>query len=294
MENPVSQGINNYVRLFENILGLNIENCKVEWCTQILPKSLVIWIGGRDFSDYISFDQSILEVLNADLNNNHLCCCCCSVTKWCPTLYDPMDYSMPNAKLRLPNLSLFRFMSFESVMPSDHLILCHPLPLFPSVFPSIRVFSSESALLILWPKYWVLRFIISPSTEYSGLISFSIDWFDLVVPGTLKRLLQHHSLKAHLLQHPAFFRVQFSHPYMTTGKTIVSTRQTFVGKVMSLLFNTLSRFVTAFLSRSKCLLISWLRSPSTVILEPKKIKSVTSSLFPLPFAMKWCDWMPWS
>ena len=217
------------------------------------------------------------------------------VTKWCLTLYDPMDYSMPNAKLRLPNLSLFRFMSFESVMPSYHLILCHPLLLFPSVFPSIRVFSSESALLILWPKYWSFSFNISPSNEHPGLISLRMDWLDLLaVRGTLKCLLQHHSLKAHLLQHPAFFRVQFSHPYMTTGKTIVLTRQTFVGKVMSLLFNTLSRLVMAFLSRSKCLLISWLRSPSTVILEPKKIKSVTSSLFPLPFAMKWCDWMPWS
>ena len=154
-------------------------------------------------------------------------------------------------------------------MPSNHLILCHPLLLLPSIFPSIRVFSNESALCIRWPKYWSFR--ISPSNEYSGLISFMIDWFDLLaVQETLKSLLQHHSSKASILQHSAFFTVQLSHPHMTTGKTIASTRQTFVDKVMSLLFNMLSSLVITFLPRSKRLLISWLQSPSAVILEPKK------------------------
>ena len=150
--------------------------------------------------------------------------------------------------------------------------LCHPLLLLPSIFPSIRAFSNESALRIRWPEYW--SFSINPSNDYSGLISFRVDWFDLLeVQGTLKTLLQHHSSKASVLQHSAFFLVQFSHPYMTTGKTIALTRRTFVSKVMSLLFNTLSRLVIAFLPRSKCLLISCLQSPSAVILEPKKIKS---------------------
>ena len=144
-------------------------------------------------------------------------------------------------------------------MPANHLILCRPLLLLPSIFPSIRVFSNESALRIRWPKFWSFSFSISPSNEYSELISFRIDWFNiLAVQGTLKSLLQYHSSKASVLQHSAFFIVQLSHPYMTTGKTIVLTRQTFVGKVMSLLFNRLSRLVIAFLPRSKCLLISWL------------------------------------
>ena len=148
----------------------------------------------------------------------------------------------------------------------------------PSIFPSIRAFSNESALHIKWPKYWNFNFSISPSYEYSRLISFRIDWLDLlIVQGTVKSLLQHHSSKASVLQRSAFFIVQLSHPYMTTGETIASTRQTFVGKVMSLLFNTLSRFVIAFLQRSKRLLISWLQSPSAVILEPKKIKSFAVS-----------------
>ena len=175
--------------------------------------------------------------------------------------------------------SLLKFMFIESVMPSNHLILYHPLLLLPSSFPSIRVFSNESALCIRWPKYWSFSFSISPSSENSGSISFKIDWFDLlVVQGTLKSLLQYHTSKASVLQHSAFFIVQLSHPYITTGKTIGLTRRTFVGKVMSLLFNTLSRFVVAFHLRSKHLLISWLQSPSTVILEPKKIKSVTVSI----------------
>ena len=152
-------------------------------------------------------------------------------------------------------------------MPSSHLILCRPLLLLPSIFPSIRVFSNESVLFIRWPKYWSFSFSISPSNEYSGPISFRIDWFDLLaVQGTLKSLFQHRSSKASLLQPSAFFIVQLSHPYMTTRKTITLTRQTFVGKVMSLLFNMLSRLVIAFLSRSKHLLISWLQSPCAVIL----------------------------
>ena len=152
-------------------------------------------------------------------------------------------------------------------MPSNHLILCRPLLLLPSIFPSIKIFSNESALHIRWPKYWSLNFNISPSNGYSGLISFRMDWLDLLaVQGTLKSLLQHHSSKASILECSAFFTVQLSHPYMTTGKTIALTRQTFVGKVMSLLFKMLSRLVITFLPRSKRLLISWLQSPSAVIL----------------------------
>ena len=172
--------------------------------------------------------------------------------------------------------SLLKLMSIESVMPSNHLILCHPLLLPPSLFPSNRVFSSESVLHVRWPKYWSFSFSISPFNEYSGLTSLRIDWLDLLaVQQPLKSLLQHHSSKASILQRSAFFIVQLSHPYMTTGKTIALTRQTFVGKVMSLLFNMLSRLVITFLPRCKCLLISWLVSPSAVILEPPKIKSLT-------------------
>src|SRR5574341_1339543 len=161
-------------------------------------------------------------------------------------------------------------------MPSSHLILCRPLLLLPSIFPSIRVFSSESVLRIRWPKYWSFSFSISPSNEYSGLISFQMDWLDLLaVQGTLSSLLQHHCSKASILQHSAFFTVQLSHPYMTTGKTIALTRQTYVGKVMSLLLNMLSRLVITFLPTSERLLIYWLQSPSAVILEPRKIKSDT-------------------
>ena len=155
--------------------------------------------------------------------------------------------------------SLPKHMSIESVMPSNHLILCRPFLLLPSIFPSIRIFSSESVLYIRWPKYWSFSFSLSPSKVYPGLTSFRMDWFDiLAVQGTLKSLLQHHSSKASILQCSASFTVQFSHPYMTTGKTIALTRWTFVGKVMCLLFNMLSRLVITFLPRSKCLLISWL------------------------------------
>ena len=157
-------------------------------------------------------------------------------------------------------------------MPSNHLILCHPLLLLLSIFPSIRVFSNESVLHIRWPKYWIFSFSISPSNEYLGLISFRMDWLDLLaVQGTLKSLPQHHSSKASILHRSAFFIVQFSHPYMTTGKTIALTRRTFIGKVMSLLFNMLSRLFIAFLPRSKSLLISWLQSPSAVILVSVKL-----------------------
>uniref|UniRef100_A0AC11DL66 Uncharacterized protein n=1 Tax=Ovis aries TaxID=9940 RepID=A0AC11DL66_SHEEP len=160
-------------------------------------------------------------------------------------------------------------MSIESVMPSSHLILCHPLLLLPPIPPSIRVFSNESTLHMRWPKYWSFSFSIIPSKEIPGLISFRMDWLDLLaVQGTLKSLLQHLSSKASILWHSAFFTVQLSHPYMTTGKTIALTRRTFVGKVISLLFNMLSRLVITFLPRNKCLLISWLQSPSAVSPSP--------------------------
>uniref|UniRef100_A0AC11DK63 Uncharacterized protein n=3 Tax=Ovis aries TaxID=9940 RepID=A0AC11DK63_SHEEP len=163
-------------------------------------------------------------------------------------------------------------------MPSNHLILCHPLLLLPPVPPSIRVFSSESSLRMRWPRYWSFSFSIIPSKEIPGLISFRMDWLDLLAAqGTLKSLLQHHSSKASILRHSAFFTVQLSHPYMTTGETTALTRRTLVGKVISLLLNMLSRLVITFLPRSKRLLISWLQSPSAVILEPKQIKSDTVS-----------------
>ena len=172
-----------------------------------------------------------------------------------------MDYSTP-ASLSITNSqSLPKLMSIELVMPSNNLILCHPLLLLPSIFPSIRIFSNESVLHIKWPKYRSFSFSISPSNEYSGLISFRMDWLDLLaVQGTLKSLLQHHSSKASILPCSAFFTVLHSHPYMTTGKTIALTRRTFAGKVMSLLFNMLSRLAITFLPRSKHLLISWLQS----------------------------------
>ena len=174
-------------------------------------------------------------------------------------------------------------MFITSMMPSNHLILCHPLLFMPSIFPSIRS-----------PKYWSFSFNISPSNEYLGLIFFRMEWLDLLaVQGTLKNLLQYHSSKASILWCSAYFIVQPSHPYMTTGKTIALTRWTFVGKGMSLLLNKLSRLVITFLPRSKCLLISWLQSPSAVILEPRKIKLLLFPLFPHLFAMKSWDQLPW-
>ena len=183
-----------------------------------------------------------------------------------------MNRSTPGLLVHHQLPEFTQIMSIESVMPSSHLILCRPLLLLPSVFPGIRAFSNESVLCIRWPKYWSFSFSISLSNEYSRLISFRMDWLDLLaVQGTLKSLLQHHSSKASILQHSAFFIVQLSHPHMTTGKTIVLTRQTFVGKVMSLLFNILSRLVITFLPRSKRLLISWLQSPSQVSSPPKNL-----------------------
>ena len=201
--------------------------------------------------------------------------------------------------------SLPKLMPIQSVMPSSHLILCCPLLLLPPLLPSIRVFSNESTLRMRWPKYWSFSFSISPSNEHPGLISFRMDWLDLLaVQGTLKNLFQHHSSKASILRHSAFFTVQLSHPYMTTvqlshpymttGKTIALTRWTFVGKVMSLSLNMLSRFIIAFLPRSKRLLISWLQSSSAVILEPKKIKSDTVSNVSPSSCHEVKDQMPWS
>ena len=173
-------------------------------------------------------------------------------------------------------------MSIESVMPSSHLILCCPLLFLPPIPPSIRVFSNESTLHMKWPKYWSFSFSISPSSEHPGLVSFRMDWLDLLaVRGTRKSLLQHHSSKASILQGSAFFTVQLLHPYMTTGKTIALTRWTFVGTVISLLFNMLPRLVITFLPRSKCLLISGLKSPSAVILEPRKTVSHCFHCFPI-------------
>ena len=180
-----------------------------------------------------------------------------------------------------------KLMSIESVMPSSHLNLWHPLLLLPPIPPSIRVFSNESTLCMRWPKYWSFSLSISPSNEHPGLVSFRMDWLNLLaVQGTCKSLHQHHSSKASILQHSAFFTVQLSHPYMTNGKTIALTRWTFVGKVISLLFNVLSRLVMPFLPRNKHLLISWLQSPSAVILEPKKILWHCFHCFPIYF--------PWS
>ena len=192
-----------------------------------------------------------------------------------------MDCSMPGFPVLHHFLELAQT-HIELVMPSNHLILCRPLLFPPSIFLSIRVFSKESALRIRWPKYWSFRFNISPSNEYSGLISFRMDWLDLLaVQGTLKSHLQHHSSKASVLQYSAFLMVQLSHPSTITGKTIALTGWTFVDKIMSLLFNRLSRLVIAFLPRSKCLLISWLQSRSTVILEPKKIVCHCFCCFPI-------------
>ena len=205
-------------------------------------------------------------MLNQIRSDQLLSCVWFFVTPWIASRQASLSITNSRSSLRL--------MSIESVMPSSHLIPCHPLLLLPPIPPSIRVFSNESILCMRWPKYWSFSFNIIPSKEIPGLSSFRMDWLDLLtVQGTLKSLLQHHSSKASILQSSAFFTVQLSHPYMTSGKTIVLTRRTFVGKVMSLLLNMLSRLVITFLPRSKLLLISWLQSPSAVILEPRKIKS---------------------
>ena len=189
--------------------------------------------------------------------------------------------------------SLPKLMSIESVVPSNHLILYCPLLFLPSIFPNITVFSNQSVLCIRWLKYWHFSFHISPSNEHPGLISFRMDWLDLLaVQGTLKSLLQHHSSKASILLCSAFSMIQLSHPYLTTEKTIALTRRTFVDKVMSLLFNMMSRLVITFLPRSKHLLISWLQSPSAVILLPPKIKSATVSTVSPSICHEVMDWMP--
>ena len=211
---------------------------------------------------------------------------CCSVTKSCPTLCNPMDCSLPGSLVLhyLPEFAQIHVCWVDNGIQSSHPVLPHLL--LPSVFSSIKVFHNESALHIRWPKYW--SFSISPSNEYSGLISFSIDWFNLLaVQGTLKSLLQHHCTKASILRYSTFFMVQLSHPYITIGKTIVLTRQTFVHKVRSQLFNMLSRLVITFLPRSKRLLISWLQSPSVVIMEPKKI--VYHCFLFSPIYLPWSD-----
>ena len=206
--------------------------------------------------------SSIIFFLHTISLVQSLSCVRLSVTPW--TAAHRASLSITNS------WSLLKLMSIESVMPSNNLILCCPLLLPPSVFPSIRVFSNESVLPIRWPKDWSISFNISPSNEYSGQISFRMDWLDLLAVQGLKSLLQHHSSKASILWHVAFFIVQLSHTYMTAGKNIALTRWTFFGKVMSLLFNMLSRLVITSLPSSKCLLISWLQSPSAVILELKK------------------------
>ena len=205
-------------------------------------------------------------------------CGCYSVSKLCPTLCDPMATAHQASLSFTISLNLLKLMSVESVMPSNHLIFCRPLLFLLQSFPAPGTLPVSQFFTSGGQNYWSFSFSISPSNEYSRLISFGIDWFDLhAVQGTLKSLLQHHSSKASILQLSAFFIVQLSYPYMTTGKAIALTTWTFVGKLMSLFFNMLSRFAIAFLPRSKCLLISWLQSPSAVILEPKKIMSLTVS-----------------
>ena len=214
-------------------------------------------------------------------------CSCCSVAKWCLTLCDPWPEACQ------ASLSFLISWSLLKLTPFNHLILCHPLLILLSIFPRIRVFSNELTLCIRWPKYW--SFSISPANEYSGLISFRVDWFDLLaVQGTLMNLLQHQNLKASLVWCSAFFVVKLSHPYMTTRKARALAIQTFVSKVTFLLFNTLSRFVRALIPRSKHLLISWVRSPSTMILEPRKKNLSLLPLFSYLFDMNCWDWLLWS
>ena len=251
-----------------------------------------------------------LDKLIMKSDNNKLWWACCAMETFIPSgrnqfsLVQSLSHVRPfatpwtaacQASLSITNSqSLFKLMSIELVMPSNHLILCHPFPLPPLIFPSIRLFSNESVLHIRWPNFWSFIFSISPSNEYSGLISFRMSRLEIfAVQGTLKCLLQHHSSKASILWCSAFFIVQLSYPYMTTRKTIALARQTFVGKVMSLLFNILSRSVVTFLPKSKHLLISWLQSPSAVILELPKIKSLFP-LFPHLYAVERWDQMPWS
>ena len=213
---------------------------------------------GQGSSERHKMQISLCDVSSEDLKKTSVQFS--SVAQLCPTLCNFMNRITPGLPEFTNSQSSLRLTSIESVMPSSHLILCHPLLLLPPIPPSIRVFSNDSTLRMRWPNYWSFSFSIMPSKEIPGLISFRMDWLDLLaVQGTLKSLLQHHSSKASILQCSAFFTVQLSHPYMTTGKTIALTRWTFVGKVMSLLCNMLSRLVITFLPRSKRLLISWLQ-----------------------------------
>ena len=217
-------------------------------CTRYASKSGKLSRGHRTGKGLFSF-QSQRKAMSKNVQFQF--------SQSCPTLCDPMDCSMPGLLVHHKLLDLLKLMSIESVMPSNHLVLCRPRLLLPSIFLKIRVFSNESDLCIRWPKDWSFSFNISPSSEHSGLISFTMDWLDLLAAqGTLKSPLQHHSSKPSILQHSAFFTVQLSHPYMTTGKTTTLTKRAFVDKVMPLLFNMLSRLVITFLPRSKCLLIS--------------------------------------
>ena len=248
-------------------------SCSVWKCRT--PWSIVLQVlGGYCIGKLTSEHQQKAIIIIAEAQSVQFSCSVVSdsATPW--TAACQASLSITNSQ------SLLKLMSIESVMPSNHLILCHPLLLPPSIFPSIRVFSNASVLHIRWSQYWSFSFSISPSNEYSGLSSFRINWLALLaVQGT--RVLQHHSSKASILQCSDFFIVQLSHLYMTTGKTIDLTRRTFVSKVMSLLFNMPSRFVIAFLPRSKHLLISWLQSPSAVMFEPKKIVSHCFHCFPI-------------
>ena len=232
---------------------------KISFQTKYSNKNYKRWVTELELVSKIRLNnESNVSVQNSDVSSVQ-------------SLSHVRFFKTPSSAARQASLSITnscrppKLMSIESVMPSNQLIFCRSLLLLPSIFPSIRVFSNKSVLLIRWPKYWSLSFNISPSNEYSGLISFRMDWFDLLsVQGTLKSLLQHHSSKASILLHSAFFIVQLSHPSMTTGKTVALTRWTFVGKVISLLFNMLSRLVITFLPRSKHLLISWLQSPCAI------------------------------
>ena len=241
----------------------------------------LFFLRSLQFGFSITSNCSFLKIMFLQFSSVQLLSCVqLFATPW--TAAQQASLSITNSQ------SLFKLMSINSVMPFNHLILYLPLLLLPSIFLSIRIFSSESVLHIRWPKYRSFSFSISPSTEYSGLISFRIDWFDLLaVQGTLKSFSQYHISKASILLHSVFFMVQISHPYMTTGKTTALTKWTFVDKVMSLLFNMLSRLVIAFLPRSKPLLISWQQSPSAVILEPKKI--VCHCFHCLPICLPWSD-----
>ena len=269
----------------------------VQFSLSVMSDSATPWTAACWASLSITNSQSLLKHMSIEsvMPSNHLLLChpllhphlvfpsiSQSVSQFscssCPTLCDPMNRSMPGFPVhhQFPEFTQTQVHWVSDAI--NHLILCCPLLLLPSIFCKIRVFSNESAVRIRWSKYWSFSFNISPSNEHPGLISYRMDWLDLLaVQGTLKSLLQHHNSKASILRCSNFFTIQLSHPYMTTGKTMALPRQTFVGKVMSLLFNMLSRLVITLLPRSKRLLISWLKSPSAVILEPPKIKSDTVS-----------------